>query len=180
MAWARVIRFVPCYAVVASMLPIIMNTETMLTMLVRSVLWDVFGACKILGGGFPPRRTPVAQARASWMLATSAWRTADSLRIRGPRAAYDLFCSLPSSIVASFLVMTALVSLNALFVRRTRLVTRGVKDQLRRYCLHFHLMHRCPRCVLHGNAVVNSTQIGITVHGTHQSKASKLWMNEPT
>ena len=46
-----------------------------------------------------------------------------------------------------------------------------------RYCLHLHLMHQCPRCVLLGNAVVNSTQVGITVHGTHGAQVSKnvLW-----
>lgn len=53
----------------------------------------------------------------------------------------------------------------------------GQPPHIGRYCLHLHLMHQCPRCVLLGNAVVNSTQVGITVHGTHGAQVSKnvLW-----
>jgi len=61
--------------------------------------------------------------------------------------------------------------------RYIRVENCGQPPHQGRYCLHFHLMHRCPRCVLHGNAVVNSTQVGITVHGTHQARVSSniLW-----
>jgi hypothetical protein len=39
-----------------------------------------------------------------------------------------------------------------------------------RYPLHFHKMGDCPACEFIGNAVVNSTQRGIVIHSTHNSK----------
>ena len=46
-----------------------------------------------------------------------------------------------------------------------------------RYCFHFHLKKKCTSCTLVGNAVVNSVQGAIVVHGTHQSEVKKniLW-----
>jgi len=37
------------------------------------------------------------------------------------------------------------------------------------YCLHLHLVGKCPECVFQGNAIDDSQQIGITVHGTHDA-----------
>lgn len=39
-----------------------------------------------------------------------------------------------------------------------------------RYPLHFHKMGDCPECEFIGNAVVGSTQRGIVLHSTHNSK----------
>ena len=39
-----------------------------------------------------------------------------------------------------------------------------------KYCLHFHKLHDCPDCLFKNNAVENSQQRGIIVHGTHQSQ----------
>ena len=46
-----------------------------------------------------------------------------------------------------------------------------------RYCFHFHLKKKCPSCTVVGNAVVNSIQGAIVVHGTHQSEVREntLW-----
>jgi len=39
-----------------------------------------------------------------------------------------------------------------------------------KYCLHFHQARACPSCLFLGNAIENSSQRGITVHGTHRSR----------
>lgn len=54
-------------------------------------------------------------------------------------------------------------------VRYARVENCGQRPIRGKYCLHMHLMHQCPKCVIQGNSVVNSTQVGITVHGTHNS-----------
>mmetsp|Transcript_35303 Transcript_35303/g.94015 ORF Transcript_35303/g.94015 Transcript_35303/m.94015 type:complete len:1048 (-) Transcript_35303:226-3369(-) len=54
-------------------------------------------------------------------------------------------------------------------VRYARVEHCGQRDIMGRYCLHFHLLGDCPECIFKGNAVVDSMQIGITVHGTHRS-----------
>eukprot|EP00937_MAST-01D_sp_MAST-1D-sp2_P007037 g7037.t1 len=54
-------------------------------------------------------------------------------------------------------------------VTYTRVEFCGQRGVLGRYCLHFHLLSHCPSCELLGNAVYESHQIGITVHGTHDS-----------
>merc|ERR1719215_2274580 len=51
-------------------------------------------------------------------------------------------------------------------VRYARVENCGQRPIRGKYCLHMHLMHQCPKCVIQGNSVVNSTQVGITVHGT--------------
>jgi hypothetical protein len=37
----------------------------------------------------------------------------------------------------------------------------------KRYCVHFHVMQKCPTCLLRGNAVEHGHQRGIVIHGTH-------------
>ena len=39
-----------------------------------------------------------------------------------------------------------------------------------KYCLHFHKMENCPDCLFRGNAIENSQQRGIIVHGTHNTR----------
>ena len=39
-----------------------------------------------------------------------------------------------------------------------------------KYCLHFHQARACPSCLFLGNAIENSSQRGIIVHGTHRSR----------
>jgi len=43
---------------------------------------------------------------------------------------------------------------------------RGIEGK---YCLHFHKMGECHDCVFKNNAIENSQQRGIIVHGTHHS-----------
>jgi len=54
-------------------------------------------------------------------------------------------------------------------MRYTRVERCGQRPVMGRYCLHFHLMKKCSRCVFQGNAVVDGEHVGITVHGTHNS-----------
>lgn len=54
-------------------------------------------------------------------------------------------------------------------MRYARVEWCGQRPVMGRYCLHFHLMRRCPRCVFQGNAVVEGQHVGITIHGTHQA-----------
>jgi hypothetical protein len=53
----------------------------------------------------------------------------------------------------------------------------GQRDILGRYCLHFHLMGWCEDCYFKGNAVFESNQVGITIHGTHGTRVEEnvLW-----
>jgi hypothetical protein len=62
-------------------------------------------------------------------------------------------------------------------MRYARVEHCGQRPLMGRYCLHFHLMRICPKCVFEGNAVVNGQQVGITVHGTHQARIHRnvLW-----
>ena len=39
-----------------------------------------------------------------------------------------------------------------------------------KYCLHFHKAGECHECIFKNNAIENSQQRGIIVHGTHHSK----------
>jgi len=57
-------------------------------------------------------------------------------------------------------------------MRYTRVEYCGQRDVMGRYCLHFHLLKKCPQCVFEGNSVVDSAQVGITIHGTHNSLVS--------
>jgi parallel beta-helix repeat protein len=45
----------------------------------------------------------------------------------------------------------------------------GQRDVMGKYCMHLHLVGKCPECVFRGNAVDESHQHGITIHGTHDS-----------
>ena len=46
-----------------------------------------------------------------------------------------------------------------------------------KYCLHFHKLRSCPDCQFADNAIEQSHQRGIIVHGTHLSTVSNnvLW-----
>lgn len=54
-------------------------------------------------------------------------------------------------------------------MRYARIEFCGQRAVMGRYCLHFHLLKKCPRCVFQGNAVVDGEHVGITVHGTHDA-----------
>lgn len=62
-------------------------------------------------------------------------------------------------------------------IRYTRIEYCGQRDAMGRYCLHLHLAGQCPECTLQGNAVVDSQQVGITIHGTHRTMidSNVLW-----
>lgn len=55
-------------------------------------------------------------------------------------------------------------------ISHTRVEKCGQRGEQGRYCLHFHVLKSCPMCKFTGNAVEDSFQRGIVVHGTHNSK----------
>jgi hypothetical protein len=61
--------------------------------------------------------------------------------------------------------------------RYVRMEYCGQRNVLGHYCLHFHLMSSCPSCVAIGNAIVDSQQVGITIHATHKSLVDRnvIW-----
>eukprot|EP00930_Biecheleria_cincta_P056436 TRINITY_DN42567_c0_g1_i1.p1 TRINITY_DN42567_c0_g1~~TRINITY_DN42567_c0_g1_i1.p1 ORF type:complete len:863 (-),score=115.76 TRINITY_DN42567_c0_g1_i1:230-2818(-) len=65
----------------------------------------------------------------------------------------------------------------AMDIRYARVEFCGQRDKIGRYCMHFHQAGSCPECVFQGNAVVESQQVGITIHGTHGAKVDSnvLW-----
>jgi hypothetical protein len=52
----------------------------------------------------------------------------------------------------------------------TKVEKCGQRGNLGKYCLHFHHAHDCPACLFQGNAVINSKQRGVVIHGTHRSR----------
>ena len=62
-------------------------------------------------------------------------------------------------------------------VRFARVQNCGQNNVMGRYCFHFHLKKQCPQCYLKGNAIVDSTQGAIVVHGSHQTNVEQniLW-----
>mmetsp|Transcript_33320 Transcript_33320/g.59824 ORF Transcript_33320/g.59824 Transcript_33320/m.59824 type:complete len:643 (-) Transcript_33320:417-2345(-) len=62
-------------------------------------------------------------------------------------------------------------------IRYARVKYCGQRDFMGKYCMHFHHGGHCPDCVLQGNAIVEGSQVGITVHGTHRSllDSNVLW-----
>jgi len=65
----------------------------------------------------------------------------------------------------------------AMDIRFARVEYCGQRDVLARYCMHFHQAGHCPKCIFQGNAVVESQQVGITIHGTHNATVDTnvLW-----
>jgi len=49
----------------------------------------------------------------------------------------------------------------------------GQRGILARYCMHFHEAGKCEGCIAQGNAVENSHQRGIVIHGTHITEVSQ-------
>ncbi|CAE8721049.1 unnamed protein product [Polarella glacialis] len=62
-------------------------------------------------------------------------------------------------------------------IRYARVEYCGQRDFMGKYCMHFHHGGHCADCVLQGNAIVQGSQVGITVHGTHRSlvDSNVLW-----
>ncbi|CAE7249476.1 Cemip2 [Symbiodinium sp. CCMP2592] len=62
-------------------------------------------------------------------------------------------------------------------IRFARVEYCGQRNFMGKYCLHFHHAGQCPDCTFKGNAVYQSAQIGITVHGTHRSlvEGNVMW-----
>jgi hypothetical protein len=54
-------------------------------------------------------------------------------------------------------------------VAHTRVERCGQRGLLAKYCLHFHLVGRCPSCAFEGNAIEHGHQRAIVVHGTHEA-----------
>eukprot|EP00933_Yihiella_yeosuensis_P028748 TRINITY_DN22577_c0_g2_i1.p1 TRINITY_DN22577_c0_g2~~TRINITY_DN22577_c0_g2_i1.p1 ORF type:complete len:1594 (+),score=244.66 TRINITY_DN22577_c0_g2_i1:990-5771(+) len=62
-------------------------------------------------------------------------------------------------------------------VRYARIEYCGQRDFMGKYCMHLHHGSHCPECVFQGNAIVEGSQVGITVHGTHRAliDSNVLW-----
>eukprot|EP00559_Dactyliosolen_fragilissimus_P007575 CAMPEP_0184856030 /NCGR_PEP_ID=MMETSP0580-20130426/1187_1 /TAXON_ID=1118495 /ORGANISM="Dactyliosolen fragilissimus" /LENGTH=1243 /DNA_ID=CAMNT_0027350795 /DNA_START=75 /DNA_END=3803 /DNA_ORIENTATION=- len=58
-------------------------------------------------------------------------------------------------------------------IQNTRIEKCGQRGIEGKYCLHFHQMKNCPECLYKNNAVENSHQRGIIVHGTHLSSVEE-------
>ena len=58
-------------------------------------------------------------------------------------------------------------------IQNTRVESCGQRGVEGKYCLHFHMLGSCPDCLLRNNAIENSQQRGIIVHGTHLSKVTQ-------
>jgi len=54
-------------------------------------------------------------------------------------------------------------------ILNTRIEKCGQRGVAGKYCLHFHKLGVCPDCLLQNNAIENSQQRGIIIHGTHLS-----------
>ena len=62
-------------------------------------------------------------------------------------------------------------------VKDARVEKCGQLGVLGKYCLHFHQLRSCPTCEFTNNAIVDSTQRGIIVHGSHDTtvRANVFW-----
>lgn len=56
--------------------------------------------------------------------------------------------------------------LSHIFHLSPSIISSGIDGK---YCLHFHRLSSCPKCEFSNNAIENSHQRGIIVHGTHES-----------
>lgn len=54
-------------------------------------------------------------------------------------------------------------------IAHTRVERAGQRGVIGKYPLHFHQAKDCPSCLFLGNAIEDSHQRGIIVHGTHRS-----------
>jgi len=54
-------------------------------------------------------------------------------------------------------------------IQNTRVEKCGQRGVEGKYCLHFHQLKACKNCLFRNNAIENSHQRGIIVHGTHLS-----------
>jgi hypothetical protein len=70
-------------------------------------------------------------------------------------------------------VMMAGFARSLLRISHVRVERCGQRGTLGRYCLHLHRQGSCPDCLLHGNAIEQSHQRGIVVHGTHRALVSE-------
>lgn len=67
-------------------------------------------------------------------------------------------------------------------IEHARLERCGQRGRMGRYCMHLHMCRQCPTCRFAGNAIEESQQGGITVHGTHSATVERnvLWCAAPT
>jgi len=64
---------------------------------------------------------------------------------------------------------TAQVRGGVMRIQNTRVEKCGQRGVEGKYCLHFHKLQECEDCLFENNAIENSHQRGIIVHGTHLS-----------
>ena len=64
---------------------------------------------------------------------------------------------------------TILSSGGVMRISYVRIEKAGQRGVIGRYPLHFHLVKSCPSCLFKGNAIEDSHQRGIIVHGSHNT-----------
>ncbi|KAJ1626510.1 hypothetical protein T492DRAFT_910036 [Pavlovales sp. CCMP2436] len=78
---------------------------------------------------------------------------------------------------ATHVGLHTIVSHSTAVIEYARVEKCGQRGRGGRYCMHLHQCGQCPTCAFRGNAIENSHQGGITVHGTHSSTVEEniLW-----
>ena len=67
---------------------------------------------------------------------------------------------------------------SVLSIKYTRVEKCGQRGILGKYCLHLHLISKCPECKIIGNAVEYGHQRGTIIHGTHLSTVESNVYND--
>ena len=67
---------------------------------------------------------------------------------------------------------------SVLSLQYTRVEKCGQRGVLGKYCIHLHLITKCPDCKIIGNAVEYGHQRGAIIHGTHLSTVEKNVFND--
>lgn len=72
---------------------------------------------------------------------------------------------------------TAQMHAGTMSIRSVRVEKCGQRGVEGKYCLHFHKLYSCPDCTFADNAIEQSHQRGIIIHGTHLSRVENnvLW-----
>jgi len=66
-------------------------------------------------------------------------------------------------------IHTCMFGEGAMDIRYARIENCGQHNTGGRYCMHFHGGGHCPNCVFQGNAIVDSSQVGIAIENTHET-----------
>lgn len=73
---------------------------------------------------------------------------------------------------------TAMVGNGTYRLQYTRIEKCGQRGMIGKYCVHMHLLRRCPNCLIQGNSVEYSHQRGIVIHATSLATVDHNVMND--